>query len=269
MAVAGAQLHPQRVLPRSTPASVGLRFQSVSFDADGLRLAGWWIPAKEDGQPVVVITHGLGANKEQVLYPALLLHQRGFNVLLFDFRAHGESDGFLISLGEREVADVEAAHAWVARTMPGVPIYGMGYSMGGSAVLRAAADSGIFDKVVLDSTYARVEDVANAKFLKFTGPLAGLLWQELRLWGGVLTFTDVAAHQPEDLVGKLAGKPLLLIHGTADRTISFHETERLKARAGAGAELWLVDGVDHIEAMTREEYGDRVGQFLRGSETSQ
>ncbi|MBI5547564.1 MAG: alpha/beta hydrolase [Deltaproteobacteria bacterium] len=94
--------------------------------------------------------------------------------------------------------------------------------------------------------------------------LAGYLWQMLRFWGAVLTLADVEAHQPEDVVVKLADKPLLLIHGTADRTIPLRETERVKAKAGAAAQVWLVEGADHIEAMAREEYGDRVGAFLRG-----
>src|SRR5205823_689619 len=86
-------VHPPRDLETRTPASVGLSFERTTLlTEDRLRLAAWWMPAVAPDAPTVVFLHGYGASKAQSLAVAPFLHQAGYQVLAFDFRAHGESD---------------------------------------------------------------------------------------------------------------------------------------------------------------------------------
>lgn len=256
------QLHPQRIAPAGTPRNVGLDYRDVTFVADGIRLSGWFIPAREPAHPVVLIAHGFNANKENFLVPAVIVHQLGYDVLTFDFRAHGDSGGHASTFGFVEARDVEAAHDWIRRTHPNRPVYALAYSMGGSAVVRAAADHGIFAKIVLDSTFATLEAVARATLLRPFGPLARPLWDLGRFWGWVWTGVDVDRHRPERQIRALTTRPLLLIHGTRDRLIPHTETLRLWEAAGRRGELWLVPGKDHVQTVDHPEYRERLRAFF-------
>jgi len=72
-------------------------------------LAGWDIPAVAPDRPTVLFTHGVGTNRQNFLPLARLVHDLGFGVFLFDFRAHGDSDGLVSTPGLREADDLAAA----------------------------------------------------------------------------------------------------------------------------------------------------------------
>ncbi|MDO8532121.1 MAG: alpha/beta hydrolase, partial [Dehalococcoidia bacterium] len=89
----------------ATPATFGLQYDDVSFPSaeDAVSLRGWFIPA-EGGKRVLIIVHGKDGNRAKKLASAELpvaaaLSRRGFSVLMFDLRGHGESGGDRFSLG--------------------------------------------------------------------------------------------------------------------------------------------------------------------------
>jgi alpha-beta hydrolase superfamily lysophospholipase len=256
------QFHPLRVATVGTPGRWGLPYTDVTVTADGLRLAAWHVPAARAGRPVVLVTHGFNANRENFLPAVHLVHQLGYEVFIADFRAHGDSEGHTSTFGFREAADVKAAHDWIVTHRRGRPVYAVAYSMGGAAVVHAAARHGIFDKIVLDSTFASLEHVARATLLGFFGPLAGPIWTAGRFWGWVWSGVDVGDHEPGRHIRALASRPLLLIHGTADRLVPPGETLRLHALAGGRAELWLVEGAGHVQTLDHPDYRTRVARFL-------
>jgi alpha-beta hydrolase superfamily lysophospholipase len=258
--LATLQFHPQRIASTGTPGDWGIKYSDVQFQSDGLRLSGWFLPARHPQAPIVLIAHGLNASKENFLPSAILTRDLGFDTFIFDFRAHGDSEGHTTTLGFEEAHDVKAAYDWIHRTHPDRPVYALGYSMGGAAVIRAAAEYGIFDRVVLDSTFSSVENVAYASLLRPLGPFAAIVWRLGRLWGWIWTGVDVGRHRPVDRIGELRGRPLLLIHGTGDAVIPYHESELLREAAGPNAELWLVDRADHVQSIQRPEYGKKVGE---------
>src|SRR5690606_40943724 len=71
-------------------------YEEVSFQSrmDGIRIAGWFIPAPETSENVVIVVHGIHSCRQDstVLLPAGMLHQGGFNVLMIDLRNHGASE---------------------------------------------------------------------------------------------------------------------------------------------------------------------------------
>jgi hypothetical protein len=112
---------PKMTLQQTPLQQFGFAFERVSFDAtDGTRLQGWWIPAqsRDSGRSVkstrtVLICHGLAGNKSSQLLLARDLVPAGYNVLVFDFRAHGESAGQTITYGDLERRDVLGAVRWI------------------------------------------------------------------------------------------------------------------------------------------------------------
>lgn len=254
---------PQRISSLRRPTDLGMRYEEVAFASDGILLSAWHMPADDANRPAVLIAHGLGVNKGNFLHVARLVHELGLHSLLFDFRAHGDSGGRVTTFGLAESADVRAGYEWLARRHPGQPIYALGYSMGGAAVVRAAAEGAAFDRIVLDSTFASCETAARGSFLRPFGPLAGPAWQLGRAWGWALSGRDLGEHRPIDVVPSVCGRPLLLIHGLSDTLIVHDETLRLQVAAGSSAQLWLVEGAGHIQAVvSRPEYRDRLGEFL-------
>jgi alpha-beta hydrolase superfamily lysophospholipase len=256
--------HPLRIASVGTPRTWGLAYADVTLVSEGRRLAAWHLPAPQPGRPAVLIAHGFNANKENFLPAAVLVHRLGYEVLIFDFRAHGDSEGHTTTFGLGEARDVKAAHDWLRRDDEDRPIYALGYSMGGSAVIHAAAEYGIFDRIVLDSTFSSLESVARATLLWYFGPLATPLWDLGRFWGWTWSGLDVGRHRPGERIRALTNRPLLLIHGTADRLVPHAETLRLYELAGRRAELWPVAGVDHVQSLDHPEYPDRLRRFFGG-----
>lgn len=256
---------PQRIHCAVSPEDVGFAFEEVALNSGGLRLAGWHIPAPNGERPVVLITHGLGANKQNFLPAARIVHGLGYPVLIIDFRAHGDSEGRIATFGYLETDDIKAAHDWIRETYPGRPVYALAYSMGGAAVIRMAAFSDGFEKIVLDSTFARAENVGRQSVLWWSGPLSKPLWQMVRFWGWALTGVDAQNHEPEQLIAQLAPRPILLIHSKADRVIPHTEASRLWEATHRVADFWLLDaaeGYDHCQTMAHLQYAHRLRRFF-------
>jgi pimeloyl-ACP methyl ester carboxylesterase len=256
------QFHPQRIRCGLTPGDLRLPYSDVVFESDGVHLAGWHLPASSTERPVVVLCHGLGVNKQNFLLAAELVHALDYNVLLFDFRGHGDSEGRTTTFGYKESNDVNAAFAYASAKHPSSRIYGLGYSMGGSALLKMAAEHDGFDKIVVDGTFARAENVAKHSMLWFFGPLKSPVWHLARFWGWVFSGVDMARHNPEEYIPRIKC-PVLIIHGAVDNLIPTSESVRLH-EATANSSLWLVEGAGHLQTIIQPMYPKRLRDFLEG-----
>ena len=99
-----------RYNPPMVPKDFGLPFDEVAFTTeDGIPLAAWLI-RHPNPSGVLLLLHGYGACKADLLDVAKALHQKGsYHLFLIDFRSHGASGGRLISFGKQEVLDVQAS----------------------------------------------------------------------------------------------------------------------------------------------------------------
>ena len=101
--------HRGRLGEVHSPDEYGMEFETIEFQTnDKLTLRGVWIPAP-GSEKVVIILHGHGSSYDFDIYRSPALHEAGFNVLLFDFRAHGRSEGNRMTFGYEEQRDVAGA----------------------------------------------------------------------------------------------------------------------------------------------------------------
>lgn len=250
-----------------TPADLGLPAETVTFHStDGLELEGWLISAHPD-RPWIIVCHGLGANRSDVLPIAAGLHARGFNLFLFDFRGHGNSRGRVSSFGWLERHDLEGALAFLGRR-PEIPArpYGIyGISMGGAVALMVAGQDERLGAVAVESPYANL-DASIRHHLGLMYPwLPGWPFR----WFAVATYrlrfgAWPARMSPEAAAARLGSRPLLVIHNEGDPRIPREEIERLTGSATGPKELWVSGGLGHLEgfAADPEGYVSRLARFF-------
>lgn len=258
-------IHPLRFVSRASPADLGWPFEGVSLRTrDGLTLKGWYIPGERgsDGKRAIIVLHGYPYDKGNALGVTPFLH-RDFDLLLFDFRYFGESEGSFTSVGYYERLDLLAAVEYLQHR--GVRSIGVwGFSMGASAALLALAETNDIQAVVADSAYADLRTMASDyyRYLPLANHVLAFYTEILsRVFFGVWP-RDVAPSRAVEG----SGVGILLIHGAADATIPVHHFTRIRQALGdsPAAEFWLVDGVGHglTYAMQREGYQSRVLAFF-------
>lgn len=244
------------------PPPPDLQARAVSFPSrSGSLLHGWLIPqaAPKGG---VILLHGVRADRRSMLGRARLLSQQGYAVLLFDFQAHGESQGRHMTFGYLESQDAQAALELMRQECPGQKIAVLGTSLGGAACLLGqgplAADAMILEAVYPDIKRATINRIN--RLLPACGPLlAPMLLVQMKPRLGVAP----AQLRPVEAIAHIKC-PLLLIAGQADRHTLLAESEQLYAAAPAPKELWAIGGAAHIDfyQFAKPQYDQRVLEFL-------
>ena len=246
------------------PSDFGLAFEDVSFLAtDGLRLCGWWIPAEGSDRAVIVL-HGHMGSMDMDVHRAPALHAAGLNVLLFDFRGHGRSDGRQITFGYLERRDVQGAVAFLrSRGMRRIGL--LGFSLGGITAMLSAPLCPEVAAVVSDGGPIRMRTAAAVRGMEwgFPGwisrPMAWLAIAVTSLRLRANLFRYEAVHW----VGKISPRPILFIHGDQDQYCP--EFDELYAAAQPPKELWRVPEAGHVtlSSTVPEEHRQRVIAFFQ------
>ncbi|MFQ3609911.1 MAG: alpha/beta hydrolase [Fimbriimonadales bacterium] len=262
-----ATLRPPRTPMFLTPREMGIPYLQVAFPTrDGLRLHGWWMPAK-DAVAIAILCHGYLMNRCEPLPVARELWHAGFHCLVFDFRASGKSQGDLCTIGDKERLDVISAVDFVTQTAPGLPVVVYGASMGGAASLLAAAEDPRIRAVVADSAYARLDVAVDDWWRSSIGRLGALFLRPTKWIGALVTRKLPHTVSPEAVVHKIAPRPILIVHGTRDQLIQPRHAERLYRSAGEPKSIWWAEGSEHVQA--RFDHPDQffplIVQFFKES----
>ena len=274
-AMAAGVTTPDRSSLEGHPNEYGLPHTDVAFpprgpEWDDIVLRGWLLGDERSGEPAVIVVHGLNSNRagDNTLALAARLLELDFNVLLFDMRGHGESDGEQVSAGYFEKWDVLGAYDFLMQEgAPPGSIGVLGLSMGGATALQAAAEEPGIQAAVPDSAFADVRDMIaqeTARTTVFPQWIVPLFIPGMSVMSSVLYGIDVGAIVPEDAAATL-DYPILVIHGGADSRIPPEQSVRIHASAPSGSELWLNPGSEHADAFLDApgEYIERVGAYLR------
>ena len=242
---------------------------------DGTRIAGWLVQSGRkpaSATPVVILAHDHGANKSDLLAWAALLHD-DYNLVLFDFRAHGQSGGGKSTLGVNERMDLRAVIDWVAAGQHPSQIAVLGIGMGAAAAVGEAAGDARVTALILDSTHATVANALAAR-LSRDGYRLALPGSWAILLGGLLrTGEDMSAADPLQAITAYGPRPLLLISGGRDDAIGRSDAQDLLAaarRGGAEAALQICDAAGHDESVSAcpDAYARGVREFLANAFTT-
>ncbi|MFF3340926.1 alpha/beta hydrolase family protein [Streptomyces flavidovirens] len=262
---------------------------------DGVRIEALYEPAQGgEGDPAIVVAHGFtGSVDRPAVRRAARVFRRYAAVITFSFRGHGGSGG-RSTVGDREVLDVAAAVRW-ARSLGHERVVTVGFSMGGSVVVRHAAlyrdpagdgdDGG-------DGTHggrteahpagqghahAHADAVAAVSaparwYYRGTAPMRRLHWVVTRpagrLVGRLGLRTRIHARDwdpvplsPVEAAAGLGPTPLLVVHGDRDPYFPL-DHPRMLAAAADRSELWIVPGMGHAENAAEETLLHRIGAWL-------
>jgi len=257
----------ERVPIESNPTDFELEYVDVSFPSrDGLMLCGWWLEVGDDN-PIIVVVHGSGDNRahpaERMLGIAKDLASYGYNVLMFDMRGHGESEGKHISAGYYERNDVLGAIDYIRQSGIESKIGILGFSMGAATSLMAAAESEEINAVVADCAYADIVSIIESEFAnrsnlpKFFMPI--ILSMTRNIYD-----IDFTAIKPEEAVKEIS-VPVFIIHGGQDEMIPVQHAYRLKeASQNLDSKLWIVPEAQHANSylVRPAEYKEQVISFF-------
>jgi pimeloyl-ACP methyl ester carboxylesterase len=252
--------------PADPPANYALDAKPVTFfSRDHLPLCGWWITPDTPTGRTLVIVHGHNGSLDGDTEQTAALVRQGFNVLLFNLRAHGTSAGRHVTFGAREYLDVLGALDWLQATHGIASVGLVGFSMGAGVALRTAALDRRVAVVVADGTISRVVDGLIGMGRARNIP-AGAIWPfaaAILLTASLRAGVWIPAADPIRWVAQVTC-PVLFIHGTDDPFNTTAGAGRLAVRANHG-QLWLVPGAGHRDAYQHDPdaYYSRVGGFLR------
>lgn len=264
--VAEGALHPRRdKIALVCPCMANETCEDAEIaSADGTRLRAWHYMPKEPARGTILVLHGIGGSRNQMVHISSMFLKNGYATLIPDNRGHGTSDG-LVTYGVQEEADVQAWADWLIGQKRVERLYGFGASLGASVLLESLNREKRFRAVVAESGYSDFAAIGKERmarqapaWLGWTAPVvvgSGLAWTRWRYgWDlGRASALEAVRHTQT---------PVFLIHGREDDKTSPENSVRL-AEADKAAQLWIVAGSHHADAWstTGVEFEKRVLEF--------
>jgi dienelactone hydrolase len=266
-----------------TPATMGWDYEAVNYDQSGdealaaapdptdctargaaagdqvvgpgdVGLAAWYIPAASGAPanaPTVVLVHGWGSSKHDMLDRAAILHD-AYHLLIPDLRNHGQSGDALTTQGVRESGDLEAMIDWLEADKAPTAIAVLGVSMGGATALAEANRDERIAGVIVESAHATLANAIQARLERAGYPLALPGSWSILLGSLLRTGVDASSVDPVLGVQRLDERPLQLVYGGADDTIGPDDATTLETaadEAGSAVDLAVCDEAGHAEAL--------------------
>jgi fermentation-respiration switch protein FrsA (DUF1100 family) len=257
--------HPSDIMYLDHPEAFDKLHETVTFtSSDGVKLSGWYFPARKGGHRGTVIQfHGNAQNLTSHFAAVFWMIDEGYDVFAFDYRGYGVSEGKPSPAGVNQ--DALAAIHYVAARKSGflgkdLVLYGQ--SLGGAVLLRAMDEVPTEERarvkaVVIESSFysyhAISRDVLSRSWISFIfQPLAYVLVSN--------------KYSPEESISRIAPIPLLVIHGDQDPVIPYRFGQKIFELAGSPKTFIHVKGGHHIDGMGIENgrYRPMLLDFLEG-----
>lgn len=226
-------------------------FSTVTIaSTDGIKLEGWYRQAA-NAKGSVALFHGYGDNKTKVLPEAMGFFDMGFNVLLIDFRAHGNSSGNTCTIGYREADDVNAAYNFL-KSKGETNIVLWGISMGAASVAHAMEEYHLQpSKIILEMPFATMKDAVEGQLNTMHLPEEPL-GVFLTFWGGLEHGFWGFGVDPDEYV-KDIHCPLLLQQGVKDIRVKPIETKEIYQNLNEPKDLIMYNNSGH-ESLCKKEH---------------
>ena len=249
-----------------TPADLNDPFEEFWFNsANDERLHAWFLRSDQPARGTIFYLHGVGDNKISGLRLAHVFRARHFNVMMYDSRAHGKSEGRFCTYGFYERFDVaKAIDSLAARGISSIGKIGLfGTSMGAAIAVQAASIEPRVRAVVAEGCFTSLRTIT----VDYQKRLLWMPWHFLR--NVAMKRSEHIAHFSHHEVSPLralatVNVPILFIHGKSDARIRYQYSEQLFAAAHEPKALYLIDGANHtdIHNVAQKEYEERVAGFF-------
>ena len=259
-------ISPFRKLVKDRPSDYGLRFKPLIVK--GVRaviLRGYFIEALTvKARATIIVLHGIGSAKEVYFGFARWLAEQGFNVVVYDQRAHGRSGGKYCTFGFYEKRDVSKVIDKVLRKYSKLPIGIHGTSLGGAVALQALAIEKRLAFGIIESTFNTLENVIEEygnDMLKFRSR-----WLVRRI---LSKSAQIAQFRPFDIKPvescRNIEQPILMVHGDADEKIPIaFNLDNFNALKTTDKEFFIVEnaGHDNVSEVGGAIYLQKLLDFL-------
>lgn len=224
------------IVPDSTFQTVYLKSSTCP------KLEAWYIPVANP-KGTVCMFHGHGGTKSGIFSESEVFRSLGYNTLLVDFRAHGNSEGNTCTIGYKEAEDVKLAFDFIKdKGEKNILLWGI--SMGAAAITKSINDYPIWpSKVILEMPFASLTEAAEGRIrlMKLPAePTASLL----TFWGGVEQGFWAFNLVPAEYVKKIQC-PVLLQWGRNDARVTAHETQEIYSNIKSPKKLAIYEFSGH------------------------
>jgi alpha-beta hydrolase superfamily lysophospholipase len=230
--------------------------------ASGKKLEAWYMKA-DSAKGTVILFHGLNSNKGNVLGEAFEFNSFGYNTMLVDIRAHGNSEGIVNTIGYKESEEVKLAYDHILKKgEQNIVLWGM--SLGAVIITRAIWQYDLKpQKIILEMPFDRLQEHirARARISGFPGEPFGFF---VTFWTGIEQGYWGYSHNTSRYVKKI-NCPVLLQWGSSDEYVLKKETEKIFAAISATKKkLEIYKGAGHapLLAANASKWDETVNEFL-------
>lgn len=212
----------------------------------------------------VLCAHGYGVYGTQILDIAKSFYDQGYNCLIPDFSAHGESEGSYSTLGWKEKDEVSNWVQWIIKQNPNAEIVLHGVSMGANAVLNAAGDT--LPKnvkcVISDSAYSTLEGLLKYQISQYLKLPLNILIPGVKVFAKFKAkFTIENANTIEQV--KKSTIPTLFIHGEEDSFVPYSMVFELFYDCTSEKDLITYAQSRHADSFLQQDYFERIFEFIQ------
>jgi len=191
--------------------------EEATIRGEGVDLAAWYFRNPSDAGCAVVMLHGYGGDKAEILGANPLFWDRGCHLLTYDARGHGHSSRALLTFGAHEQDDLRLATDWLATRadLPQSSIGLIGWSYGAATAIQAAPDLPEIAFAIADSSFSSLTDIASVQGERQIGPWISVFIPGALLVAGLRAGFDPATAEPAAAISEVRA-PVLLMHSRTD-----------------------------------------------------
>jgi uncharacterized protein len=258
-------------LPRPTssklPIDLGLKYITQHIPIDQTQwLETWFIPVQDSASKgtVILFSGNKSCKASQLLPPAQVFHDLGYDTLLVDFRGVGGSSGNTNTIGIQEAEDVILSMSYAQKSNRKHPLILYGVSMGSAAILKAVAHDKIYpDAIILEVPFAKLTNAVGSRVRAAhlpTFPLTELIV----FWGGIQHGFNGFAHNPVEYASQVKC-PTLILQGKLDKWTTATEIDRIyeNLRGSKQLSIFPTAGHDLLVTVDRERWKQSIDKFLK------
>jgi uncharacterized protein len=263
---------PDRTIAKHHPSKKDLPTENVLFHSRDktITLSGWVIKAKIKTNKWIILSHGYGGNrnifgsKGPSFYQ--FLHENGYNILTFDYRNSGVSDGTMTTVSYYEQQDLQGAIDYVLTIEKNAEIALMGWSQGAATSLLVASKNDAVKLVVADSSFKNLQGYVNENLSQWTNLPNYPFTPAIMFMIPVITGTHIASVSPIDEIENFHG-PILLLHSQHDKQIPVKSSIAMYEKYKETKEITLIlyDSDQHKNAFKHypDQYKADILAFFR------